>query len=109
MKEIGIPEEQYFYHCENYAGSIFPFTKNYVHFHEQGIYFDYIIFYNNPMKYSLQKEKSDSYKITQLASNICFVNVLYAERKVVEKKYVELPDLIIYPDTNKDVFFFVNH
>lgn len=106
MEEIGIDEERYKYHCEQYVGSVMPYVKEFVNLNTKD-YFDFTIFYNNPFKYKTVKDQSDSFKIcTQVQGNICFVNALYTERKIIEKKYEKPKDRIIYENTNKDEFFF---
>ena len=105
VKNIGINEKKIKYFCQEYSGSFYTFVKNFVNFNPDGDYYDFIIFYNNPQKYSLVKQNSDTFKLSlSVLSNICFVNALYAEKKIVEEKVEEEVDRIIYPDTNVDYY-----
>lgn len=95
MKEIGISEDQVMYESVKYVARPSELVKVFVNRNDEN-YFDFVIFYNNPDKYKIEKENSESFKyIEKLKSNICFVNGVYIERmrvKEEEKKTKELEE-----------------
>lgn len=77
MAELNLKENQYAYFAQQYDRSPSDFSINFVN-HNSEHYFDFVIFYNNPDKYKIEKEKSEStIFINKLAANICFVNTVF--------------------------------
>ena len=92
MKSIGIDEEQTFYQMEYYDVRPSEFVKTFVNKNDEH-YFDFVVFYNNPDKYKVLKEDSESIKMVEkLNANICFVNGVYLEMKRIEEEKEKLKE-----------------
>lgn len=92
MKSIGIDEEQTFYQMEYYDVRPSEFVKTFVNKNDEH-YFDFVVFYNNPDKYKVLKEDSESMKMVEkLNANICFVNGVYLEMKRIEEEKEKLKE-----------------
>ena len=72
MEKNGMKKNRnFFYTVEFYSENYFKTIKEYVN-NNDDIYFDNVLFYNNPAKYN----KNDSYRLAvELSANIGFVNV----------------------------------
>ena len=74
MEKIGfVKDKNCFVNVEYFEKSYFKLVKEYVN-NNDDIYFDFVLFYNNPEKYALKR--NENYKLaTELKANIGFVNV----------------------------------
>ena len=90
MKEAGFNvEEQVSYACDDYKDKVSEYIIEYVN-HSQLMYFDFVIIYNNPNKYSINREKSEIFKVMEkVNANLCFVNG-YIEK--YKPKNIEIVD-----------------
>jgi hypothetical protein len=75
MKNAGFNvEEQIGYEIHNYMNNQAEYLAEYVN-HSTLMYFDFIIFYNNPSRYSIQKSNSEVFKMLErVNANMCWVN-----------------------------------
>ena len=75
MTKFNLKENiNYFYRLEYIEDKkYFKFLKEFINFNED-YYFDYILFYNNPLKYKIKKNYSYQL-ITEIKANIGFVNL----------------------------------
>lgn len=84
MAALKLREDQYAYHSQSYERSPSDFAMNFVN-HNGDHYFDFVIFYNSPDKYKVEKEQSEStIYINKLAANICFVNTVFIDGNIKE-------------------------
>lgn len=90
MKELDLKPDQYLYQTEEYAKKPSEIVKQIVNYNTEH-YFNFVVFYNNPDKYKVDKEKSEtSVYVHKLSSNICFSNNVYFEKQEEERKRKEL-------------------
>ena len=95
MKEVGFDEEeQCGYESQNYNTKYATFVREFVN-HSTIHYFDFVLFYNNPDKYRIQRTESESLKLLEyINANIGFVNGAYLE-KFSPDKPMEIAERII--------------
>ena len=95
MKEVGFDEEeQCGYESQNYNTKYATFVREFVN-HSTIHYFDFVLFYNNPDKYRIQRTESESLKLLEyINANIGFVNGAYLD-KFSPDKPMEIAERII--------------
>ena len=93
MKEINIDPDNTFYQMEYYDARPSDFVKTFVNKNDDH-YFDFVVFYNNPDKYKVLKDESESLKMVEkLNANICFVNGVYLEMMRMEEEKQGLQEI----------------
>lgn len=89
MLELNLRPDQYFYQVEEYAKKPSEIVKQYVNYNSEH-YFNFVVFYNNPDKYKVDREKSEtSAYVHKISSNICFSNNVYFDKLENERKKKE--------------------
>lgn len=89
MIELNLRPDQYFYQVEEYAKKPSEIVKQFVNYNSEH-YFNFVVFYNNPDKYKVDREKSEtSAYVHKLSSNICFSNNVYFDKLENERKKKE--------------------
>jgi len=78
MKELNFKEkEQFEYSSKQYESNPSQLLVNFVN-HNSELFFDFVLFLNNPMKFKTQKQECDSFKYVKLLyANIGFCNYAY--------------------------------
>ena len=81
LKEVGFDEEeQCGYESQQYTTRYASFVREFVN-HSTIHYFDFVLFYNNPDKYKIQRTESESLKLLEyINANIGFVNGAYLDK-----------------------------
>ena len=90
VKEAGFNiDEQVSYACDDYKDKPSEYIIEYIN-HSQLMYFDFVIIYNNPNKYNINRQKSEIFKVMEkVNANLCFVNG-YIEK--YKPKNIEISD-----------------
>ena len=94
LKEVGFDEEeQCGYESQQYTTRYATFVREFVN-HSTIHYFDFVLFYNNPDKYKIQRTESESLKLLEyINANIGFVNGAYLD-KFNPDNYMEIAEKI---------------
>ena len=94
LKEVGFDEEeQCGYESQQYTTRYASFVREFVN-HSTLHYFDFVLFYNNPDKYKIQRTESESLKLLEyINANIGFVNGAYLD-KFNPDNYMEIAEKI---------------
>ncbi len=94
LKEVGFDEEeQCGYESQQYTTRYATFVREFVN-HSTIHYFDFVLFYNNPDKYKIQRTDSESLKLLEyINANIGFVNGAYLD-KFNPDNYMEIAEKV---------------
>ena len=80
MEQLGFNHNMCDYDVVEYKARPSEIVKEFVN-HNTKHYFDFVLFYNNPDKYKVQRTDSESIKyLTKINANIGFVNGVYLEK-----------------------------
>ena len=80
MEKLGFNHNMCDYDAVEYKSRPSEIVKEFVN-HNTKHYFDFVLFYNNPDKYKVQRTESESIKyLMKINANIAFVNGVYLEK-----------------------------